>query len=366
MIFKPFKDISLSRLGMGNMRLPQRFDLPENPIDREKGREMIDLIMKSGVNYYDTAYVYNGGDSERFLGEILADYDRDSYYLATKFNYGANPDYKAVFEEQLKRCNTDHFDFYLLHAVGDGNYQDYIKCGCIEYFKELKKQGKIKYLGFSAHASHEVLRKFSDLEKWDFTQIQLNYYDWLFGGAKGEYEILAERNVPVIVMEPVRGGRLASLTPEAEAVLKEAHPDWSIASWAFRWVKRLPQVQVVLSGMSNMEQVRDNLNTFSDDRALTDEEEKLLFKACDMFKSQIQVPCTGCRYCCDNCPSQIDIPKIMTVCNDYRINGEWALHGLRDRDKPTPKDCLGCGECTKHCPQGIDIPALMSEMREKL
>ena len=364
MIYKPFKDISLSCLGMGNMRLPQRWDLPGHPIDRDKGREIIDLAMKNGINYYDTAYVY--GDSEQFLGEIMADYKRDSFYLATKFNIGANPDYKAVFEEQLKRCNTDYFDFYLLHAMGDGNRERYINSGCIEYFDEMRKQGKIRYFGYSAHASHEALKAFSGFRDWDFTQIQLNYYDWLFSGTKGEYEILKERNVPVIVMEPVRGGRLASLTPEAEAILKEAHPDWSIASWAFRWVKRLSQVQVVLSGMSNLEQMRDNINTFSDDRALTDEEEKLLFKACEMFKSQIQVPCTGCRYCVDNCPSQIDIPKMMEIGNKFRINGEWALHPLRDTNKPTPKDCVGCGACTTHCPQGIDIPALMSEMAEKI
>ena len=364
MIYKPFKDISLSCLGMGNMRLPHRDDLPGKPIDRDKGREIIDLAMKNGVNYYDTAYVY--GDSEEFLGDVMPAYKRESYYLATKFNIGANPDYKAVFEEQLKRCKTEYFDFYLLHAMGDGNREKYIDSGCIQYFEEMRKQGKIRYFGYSAHASHEALKAFADFKDWDFTQIQLNYYDWLFGGAKGEYEILKERNVPVIVMEPVRGGRLASLTPEAEAILKEAHPDWSIASWAFRWVKRLSQVQVVLSGMSNPEQMQDNINTFSDETALTDEEEKLLFKACEMFKSQIQVPCTGCKYCVDNCPSQIEIPKMMEICNNFRINGEWALHPLRDTDKPTPKDCIGCGACTEHCPQGIDIPSLMSEMAEKI
>lgn len=364
MVYKQFKDISLSRLGMGNMRLPSRKDLPGKPIDREKGGEIIDLAMKGGVNYYDTAYVY--GDSENFLGDVLPAYKRESYYLATKFNIDATTDYKAVFEEQLKRCKTDYFDFYLLHAVGDGNKDRYLQCGCIEHFEEMRKQGKIRYFGYSAHASHEVLRAFADIKDWDFTQIQLNYYDWLFGRAKGEYEILREKNVPIIVMEPVRGGRLANLTPEAEAVLKKAHPDWSIASWAFRWLKRLSQVQVVLSGMSNTEQMRDNIGTFTDEEALTDEEEKLLFEACTMFKSQIQVPCTGCRYCVDNCPSQIDIPKMMEIGNRFRINGEWALNPLKKSDKPTPKDCIGCGACTVHCPQGIDIPGLMSEMSKKI
>ena len=364
MIYKPYKDISLSCLGMGNMRLPQRKDLPGKPIDRDKGREIIDLAMKSGINYYDTAYVY--GDSEEFLGEVMPAYKRESYYLATKFNIWASTDYKGVFEEQLKRLNTEYIDFYLLHGMGDDTRERYIQCGCIEYFEEMKKQGKIRYLGYSAHASLEALRAFADYRDWDFTQIQLNYYDWLFGRAKGEYEILKDRNVPIIVMEPVRGGRLSSLTPEAEAILKEAHPDWSISSWAFRWVKRLSQVQVVLSGMSNLEQMQDNINTFSSEEALTDEEEELLFKSCTMFKEQIQVPCTGCKYCVDGCPSKIEIPKMMTICNKFRINGGWALDPLRNTDQPTPKDCIGCGVCAQHCPQGIDIPSLMSEMAEKI
>ena len=158
MIYKPYKDISLSCLGMGNMRLPQHWELPDHPIDREKGREIIDLAMMSGINYYDTAYVY--GDSEQFLGEIMTAYKRESFYLATKFNIGANPDYKAVFEEQLKRCNTEYFDFYLLHAMGDGNRERYINSGCIEYFDEMRKQGKIRYFGYSANASHEALKAF--------------------------------------------------------------------------------------------------------------------------------------------------------------------------------------------------------------
>ncbi len=366
MIMKPYKNISLSRLGMGNMRLPLRTDLEGSPIDREKAQEIIDCAMSGGINYYDTAYVYNSGDSEKFLGEAMSKYPRESYCLATKFNIGANPDYKAVFEEQCNRLNTDHFDFYLVHAVMDHNYKKYEESGCIEYFKELKKQGKIRYLGFSNHASPDILKYFRDLYEWDFIQLQLNYYDWQYGTAKSEYDICAEKKIPVIVMEPVRGGRLASLTPEADELLKSAHPSWSIASWALRWVKSLPQVQVVLSGMSDMEQIRDNISTFGEADELSADDTKLLMKACDMFRNQMQVPCTACRYCCDECPAKIDIPNILMIYNNYRLSGDWVLDGLKSSDKPGPADCIGCKKCTGHCPQGIDVPKIMDELKVKL
>ncbi len=365
MICKPFKDLSLSCLGLGNMRLPTCAQKEGNPIDREAAGKILDYAMEHGVNYYDTAYVYNNGDSEKFLGETITKYPRKSYYLATKFNIMANPDYKSVFEEQLKRLNTDYIDFYLIHAVMDNNSQKYIDSGCIDYFNELKKQGKIRYLGFSNHSSPETLKMFIKQYDWDFVQIQLNYFDWEYGSAKKEYEIIAENNLPVIVMEPVRGGRLAGLTDEANELLKTAQPDWSIASWAFRWLKTLPQVQVVLSGMSNMEQVIDNVNTFSDAECLSDKEVNLLFKAREMFKDQIQVPCTACRYCCDECPKKIDIPKVLSVYNEYKLNGDWTLEKLKKSDEPGPKDCIGCGKCTVHCPQSIGIPEIMNELKSK-
>lgn len=366
MIYKPFKDLSLSCLGMGNMRLPTRPDLEGNPIDREGAGKMIDYAMKSGVNYYDTAYVYNSGDSEKFLGETITKYPRESYYLATKFHIMSNPDYKAVFEEQLKRLNTDYIDFYLVHAVMDSSAQKYIDSGCIEYFNELRKQGKIRYLGFSNHSSPETLKMFIKQNNWDFVQLQLNYYDWEYGSAKKEYEIVAESGLPVIVMEPVRGGKLASLTDDANKLLKDAHSDWSIPSWAFRWLRTLPNVQVVLSGMSNMEQVIDNINTFSDENTLSEADTELLFKARDMFRNQIQVPCTACRYCCDECPKKIDIPNVLSVYNDYKLSGDWVLDRLKHSDKAGPKDCIGCKKCTGHCPQSIDVPKIMEELKEKL
>ena len=366
MNYKPFKDLSLSCLGMGNMRLPTRPDLEGNPIDRESAGNIIDYAMKSGVNYYDTAYVYNSGDSEKFLGETITKYPRESYYLATKFHIVSNPDYKAVFEEQLKRLNTDYIDFYLVHDIVNDTARQYIDSGCIEYFNELKKQGKIRYLGFSNHSSPETLKNFIKQNNWDFVQLQLNYYDWEYGTAKEEYEAVKESGLPVIVMEPVRGGKLAGLTDEANKLLKDAHPDWSIASWAFRWLRTLSNVQVVLSGMSNMEQIIDNINTFSDESSFTEADTELLFKARELFKDQIQVPCTSCRYCCDDCPKKIDIPGVLSVYNDYKLNGNWALDRLKKSENAGPKDCIGCKKCIAHCPQSIDIPNIMSELKEKL
>ena len=365
MEFKPFKDITLSRLGMGNMRLPVQADQPDMPIDRVKAQEIIDYAIKGGINYFDTAYIYHNGESEKFLGEALGKYPRDNYYLATKFFILTNPDYKAVFEEQLTRLKTNYIDFYMIHGIFDHTYQQYIDNGCIEYFLVQQKEGRIKYLGFSSHASVENLMTFADHHKWDFAQIQLNYFDWRYASTKQEYEALSERNIPIMVMEPVRGGRLASLCPEAETILKEKRPDWSITSWAFRWLKRLPQVQVILSGMTTLEQIQDNIVTFSDVPALTDEEEHLLMEACDIFRAQVNISCTACRYCCDNCPVHINIPQVLSIYNRFRLEGSWALSDLDNLDSETgPTDCTGCGACTGHCPQGIDVPAIMEELSD--
>ncbi len=360
---KEFHDIKLSWLGMGNMRLPVQNDDPNAPIDRKRAQEIIDYAMANGINYYDTAYVYHNSESEKFLGEALGKYPRDSYYLATKFLILANPDYKAVFEEQLERLKTDRIDFYLLHAVLDHTVDQYIDGGCIEYFMEQKRLGRIGHLGFSFHASEPTLSRLVNLREWDFAQIQLNYFDWLFGTAKREYEILAEKDIPVMVMEPIRGGRLATLSAEPERILKDAHPDWSLATWAFRWVKRLPNVKVVLSGMSTLDQIKENVALFADERALSDEEEATLFRACEAFRKEVQVPCTACRYCCDGCPAEINIPALLEVYNHYKTDGPWALNELKKIDsKGMPKDCIACGACAEHCPQNIDIKGIMQEL----
>ena len=353
---------------MGNMRLPQEnASDPGSPINYSEAHKIIDKAYAQGINYFDTAYVYNNGDSEKCVGEAMKKFPRDSFYLATKFYIDANPDYKAVFAEQLERLQTDHIDFYLLHCLMDSNVDKYLESGAIDYFLDLKKQGKISYLGFSTHASLETLTRFADHHAWDFAQIQLNYFDWNYGTAAKEYEILKERNIPIVIMEPVRGGRLASLTPESEAILKEAHPDWSISSWAMRFIKGLPGIQVILSGMSTLDQLDDNLATFSDDTALTDADKETLMKACTLFKRQLQVPCTACRYCCSDCPMQINIPEYLKLYNAYKVDGPSALQNTANiESEGKPSDCIGCGSCMGHCPQGINIPDIMDELKTLL
>nr|WP_300826242.1 aldo/keto reductase [uncultured Schaedlerella sp.] len=366
MQYKKFKSSAkLSMLGMGAMRLPV-VGGDQGNIDYEKAKAIIDRAYQGGVNYYDTAYIYHNGKSEEFLGKALAEYPRESYFVADKFNLQAEPDYKKQFPEQLSRLNMEYIDFYLIHGIQDAWMDQFLECGALRYFDELKKQGKIRNLGFSFHASPDSLRKLLKIYPWDFVQIQLNYLDWYYGDAKELYEILEEAEIPIMIMEPVRGGKLANLTPEAEAILKEADPEASIASWALRFVMSRPQVQVVLSGMSNLEQMEDNLHIFSETACLTEEEEALVKKAADEFRSKVGVGCTACRYCTPNCPIGLDIPKILSLYNDVKlVNEEWrATFADAMPEGKRPEDCIGCGACTGHCPQSLDVPAVMKEMAE--
>lgn len=349
---------NVSRLGMGNMRLPT---LADGSIDYISAEAIIDKLYSAGVNYFDTAYVYHHGESEAFLGKALKKYPRDSFYVATKYNCRANPDYKAVFEEQLSRLDMDRIDFYLLHAVSDGTIDTYLTNGCVEYFLEQKFLGRIRHLGFSFHGSIDTLHKVLAAHTWDFAQIQFNYLDYLEFDARAQYEIITSKNIPIVVMEPVRGGRLASLTPETNMELKSVHRCRSIASWAFRFVMGFDNAKVVLSGMSTIEQAEDNILTFRYDDALSAEERDLLFSVCEMFKKEISAPCTACKYCVDGCPMGINIPEMMTVYNKYKLNGKGALRAFENCEH-SAVDCVGCGACSVQCPQNIDIPALMSDM----
>ncbi|MEQ3170118.1 aldo/keto reductase [Dysosmobacter welbionis] len=357
---KAFQDTALSCLGMGNMRLPVGED---GKIDYAKAGEIIDYVYRHGVNYFDTAWPYHSGESETFLGDIMPKYPRESYHLATKYVSFAGPDYKGIFEAQLKKLKTDYIDFYLIHAVFDNNADDYINSGCIEYFKEQKRLGRIRHFGFSSHASVATLEKFIKAnDEWDFAQIQLNYMDWTLQDAKGQYEMLTQHRIPVMVMEPVRGGRLAKLTPETEAELKAVHPDWSIPSWAFRWLMRLPNVQVILSGMTTLEQAVNNVETFTNGEALSDADAELLLQVCEKYQKQISVPCTACRYCCDGCPEGIDIPAMMEIYNSLKVSGIWGIKEQILSHEKNAANCIGCGACATHCPQSIQIPDVMSEL----
>lgn len=368
MQYKEFRDgIKLSRLGMGNMRLPVKADEPNKPIDYDKAKAIIDLAIKNGINYFDTAYIYHDGESEVFTGKALAEYPRDSYCVADKFNFQAKPDYRAQFAEQLERLQMDYIDFYLLHGIQDNFIDDILKSGCIEYFDQLKKERKIRYLGFSFHGNVENMKKMLAAYSWDFVQIQLNYYDWEYGNQRKLYEMLTEAGIPVMVMEPVHGGLLATMNEKSAALLKEADPDASLASWAMRWIKSLDNVQVVLSGMGNLEMMNDNVATFSERPDVTEEEKELLKKAAALLRPDIAVPCTGCRYCVPNCPQELDIPMLLAAYNDAKSDSAWRLINLLGLPKEKlPASCIGCGACTAHCPQSLPIPDIMKEMAEMM
>lgn len=371
MIYHNFQDKKLSLLGFGTMRLPVDAD---GVIDEVHVREMTRYAIDHGVNYFDTAYPYHGGESERVIGRVLSEYPRDSFYLATKYpghqilSTGYNP--AEIFEKQLEKCGVDYFDFYLLHNVYENSMKTYLdpRWGIVDYFKEQKRLGRIKHLGFSTHAQTEGLREFLDIygDDMEFCQIQLNYLDWTLQDAKGKYDLLTEQNIPVWVMEPVRGGRLAHLTEKDEARLKELRPEESIPAWSFRFLQNLSNVAMVLSGMSDMAQMMDNVRTFSMPAPLSDCEMDTLLDIAEGMKDSI--PCTACRYCCDGCPMGLDIPMLLATYNELRfspnVNAAMRIEFLEEDKKPSA--CIGCGKCTQICPQKIDIPGAMKDLTAKL
>lgn len=370
MLYREFQDKQLSLLGFGTMRLPQNAD---GTIDEAQVREMVDYAMDHGVNYFDTAYPYHGGESERVIGRVLSNYARDQYYLATKYpghQISSSYDPAAIFEEQLEKCGVDYFDFYLLHNVYENSINTYLdpKWGIVYYFKEQKRLGRIKHLGFSSHGRLENLQAFLDVcgADMEFCQIQLNYLDWTLQDAQAKYELLTERGIPVWVMEPVRGGRLAKLEDAQEARLKDARPAESIAAWAFRFLQNLPNVKMVLSGMSDMAQMVDNVATFSEPNPLSTAETELLLDIAEGMKDSI--PCTACRYCCDGCPMELDIPMLLATYNEIRfspaINVAMRMEALPEDKQPWA--CIGCGACSSICPQGIDIPGHLKDFGEAL
>lgn len=360
----------VSALGFGAMRLPLRED---KAIDSTQVDEMIKYAIDNGVNYFDTAWPYHNGMSEVVLCESLHRFPRDKYFLADKYpgHQIADEYYPSeIFEAQLKKCRTSYFDFYLLHNVYENSIDVYTdpKWKIIDYFVKQKEKGKIKHLGFSSHARPETLRKFLEYcgDKMEFCQIQLNYVDWTLQDAREKIAILEEYNIPVIVMEPLRGGRLAQLTEQEAFKLKQKRPEESAASWSFRWLKNIPSVKVTLSGMSSLEQMKDNVKTYSKGRKLSAAEEKLLYEVADGLKNAI--PCTGCRYCTDKCPKKIDIPLMMKLYNDVKFQASFTT-GMQFDSIPLekqPASCAGCGECAKMCPQKINIPEVMKDLAERL
>ena len=363
MLYHDFLGSRVSHLGFGAMRLPL---LEDGAVDEALTEQMIDRAMAAGINYYDTAYPYHGGMSERILGRLLEKYPRSSWYLADKYpghQIADRYDPAEVFEEQLRRCRVDHFDYYLLHNIYENSLETYSdpQWGILPYFLEQREKGRIRHLGFSTHALPEnletVLERFGD--QMEFCQIQLNYLDWTLQNAEKKVRMLRDAGLPIIVMEPLRGGKLAALPAAEHAKLAALRPAESDAAWSLHWLREIPEVKVILSGMSAPDQLEDNLKTFETDAPLSPAERELLAQIAETLKDS--VPCTGCRYCCEGCPAGLDIPLLIRLYNDIKytvsINTVATLEAMGDNRRP--EACLACGLCAAVCPQGIDVPALM-------
>jgi predicted aldo/keto reductase-like oxidoreductase len=374
MIYNAFQDLKLSALGMGCMRLPTLQSYEE--INIPAVAEMVEYAMSQGINYYDTAWGYHGGNSERAMGEVLSKYPRESFYLASKFpGYSEENIRRApeIFEEQLRKCKTDYFDFYLFHSVSDSNAGGYLdrSLGLYDYLMEQKRLGRIRHLGFSVHASQDTFLRFLDTygDAIEFCQIQLNWLDWEFQDAKSKVEVLNARNIPIWVMEPVRGGSLCRLAPKYESALRALAPERSMPAWGFRYLQSLPGVTVTLSGMSNFEQLKDNIETYRECQTLTEAEMKALYDIAYEMTHKKSLPCTSCRYCTEKCPMELDIPRMIELYNEHAYNdggfiAPKEMEALADDKKPSA--CIGCRACEHVCPQNIKISEMMADFASKL
>ncbi len=370
MIYKEFQGLQLSNLGMGCMRLPV-VDGKDAMVDQAAVEEMVACAMEHGVNYYDTAWGYHAGASEVAIGRALSAYPRERFYLANKFpgyDLGNMDKVEQIFEEQLKKCGVDYFDFYLFHNVCEMNIDAYLdpKYGILDYLLEQKKNGRIRHLGFSCHGAMPVLKRFLEAygEYMEFCQLQLNYIDWTFQDGQEKTELLEQYHIPVWVMEPLRGGRLARLNEKEASVLHALDHQRSIPAWAFRFLQHIPHVVVILSGMSNLEQLEDNLATFETEAPLTEQEwESLLALGREMTHSKA-LACTACRYCTAHCPQGLDIPRLLALYNEHRFTGGGFIAPMALSAIPAdkqPSACIGCRSCEAVCPQQLKISEAMAD-----
>ena len=351
-------DIDASLLGFGCMRLPTI----DGEIDKLEAKRMMDYAYSKGVNYFDTAYPYHGGKSELVVGEIIKGYKRETFYLADKlplWECKNEEDISRIFHEQLEKCGVDYFDFYLIHAVNKDRIKQIEEFKVFEQLEKFKKEGKLHRIGFSFHDDLAAFKLWADLYPWDFVQIQLNYMDIDHQQGIEGYHILTEKGIPVIVMEPVKGGGLVKFNDKIEKIFNNIDKEASIASWAFRWVGSLPNVKVILSGMTTMEQVEDNIKTFSNFVPLNDEEQGIIMLVRKEILDLSKVDCTSCNYCM-TCPNGVDIPANFRLFNSFSMykntnHIKWAFGTLKKDDK-TSEFCTDCGECIPKCPQQIDIP----------
>ena len=363
-----FKNInaSTSMLGFGAMRLPT---LTDDNIDEMKARQIIEKAYELGVNYFDTGWFYHNYNGEKFLGSVLKQYERKSYYIATKMPTWEVNDVdqiSEIFNKQLINCQVNYFDFYLLHCVNENTFNSVEMI--YSYLISKKKDGYIHNLGFSFHGSPELLEKLLNQYDWDFVQIQLNYIDWRDSKADLQYRILSQREMPIIVMEPVRGGELATLNQECIGILRKANRDSSVASWAIRYILALPGILTILSGMSNIDQVIDNVNTVNENRVLSMNEQKVIEKVVQKYKNSLLIPCTGCGYCLV-CHNGVAIKKIFKAYNKYIISGnriEFNASYYSLRDDEMLNNCQQCSRCLNYCPQKIDISDCLNMISKKM
>lgn len=398
MLTNDFLGDNIARLGFGAMRLPI-VDGDASNVDQATLDAMVDTAIKAGVNYFDTAYPYHGGMSEIALGRLLARYPRDSYFFATKYpghQIADTYDPAAIFEEQLTKCGTEYFDFYLLHNIYEASIEVYLdeQWGIADYFVEQKKNGRIRHLGFSCHGRPETLkrfldygaRKYAELEQRDpetaalfagnnimeFCQIQLNYLDWTLQDAAAKTALLESMNIPIVVMEPLRGGKLAHLNDAQmqqlnASVLGGANPPArSAVEWSFRWLLGIPNVKTILSGMSDLAQVEENCRIFQESVPLSEVEEGVLMDVAESLKGGVS--CTACRYCVDSCPQEIDIPMMMNAYNDLQFDTSFTVSMQMDAvpEGQRAQDCIQCESCVQMCPQGIDIPTVLEDLAATL
>ena len=379
MITRQFQELTLSALGFGAMRLPV-LDGKDSRIDKKETFRMVDEAMAKGINYYDTAWGYHGGNSEIVMGEALAKYPRNSFYLATKFpGYDVSnmPKVKEIFEKQLEKTGVEYFDFYLFHNVCEMNINEYLdpKFGIFDYLMEQKRKGRIRHLGFSCHGEMDVLKRFLAAygEHMEFCQIQLNWLDWEFQHAKEKVALLNEWKIPIWVMEPLRGGKLAKLDDASEKTLKALRPDEEIPAWAFRFLLSVPGVTMILSGMSTFEQLQANLKTFEEEKPLKTEENAALSKVAERMLSRKSIPCTACHYCVSHCPQGLDIPRLISLYNEHLLTAEdggmafiapMALMAIPEEKRPV--SCLHCQSCEQVCPQQIHISDFMTDFVNRI
>ena len=377
MLYYDFKNCKLSALGFGAMRLPV-INGDDAAVDEETTLAMVDYAYDHGINYYDTAWGYHGGNSERVLGRALARYPRDTFYLADKFpgydvgNFGKH---EQIFEEQLERCGVDHFDFYLLHNVCELNIEQYLddaKYGTVSYFAEQVRAGRIKHLGFSVHGNHDTFMRFLEAygDLMEFCQIQLNYMDWDFQNARGKVEELQRRGLAIMVMEPLRGGILISLDDDDLKPLRALRPEADAIEWAFAFVRGIQGVGTVLSGMSNMEQLQHNIALFEKEDVLAPAENDALLALGHKLATAKGVPCTACHYCVSHCPLDLDIPRLLELYNEHLSRPSFGFIapmalGALPADKQ-PSSCIGCGSCSQVCPQQIDIPEALADFAKMM